>query len=126
MCSDWYVSPYGCPATRPVEVPYTETVTKLQYPAGTQSHTQIFKAFQDKYFQLLDERRQANATQAQEEREGILAGVAEGQLSLLTALQIVGGFLALMFFFLLIAIERHQRKLAEAKLEADTPHLEAI
>jgi hypothetical protein len=30
------------------------------------------------------------------------------------AIQIIGGFLGLMFFFLLIAIERHQRKIAMA------------
>ena len=31
----------------------------------------------------------------------------------MTALQVVGAFLALMFFFLLIAIERHQRRMAQ-------------
>jgi hypothetical protein len=41
-----------------------------------------------------------------------LAGIANGHLSLVTALQIAGGFLVLMFFFLLIAIERHQRRIA--------------
>ena len=30
----------------------------------------------------------------------------------MTTLQILGGFLILMFFFLLIAIERHQRRFA--------------
>ena len=111
-CSDWYESPVGCSVIRTVETPYTETITRMKYPAGTQSHTDIFRAFQDRFFQLLQERREANAIKAQQQREGILEGIGQGQLSLVTALQIVAGFLVLMFFFLLIAIERHQRKLA--------------
>jgi hypothetical protein len=111
-CAYWYESPVGCSETRTREVPYTATVTRMQYPEGTQSHIQIFRAFQDRFFSLLEERRTANANDAASKRQGILEGVVEGQLSLMTALQILGGFLILMFFFLLIAIERHQRKLA--------------
>ena len=114
-CANWYESPVGCSASRVVDVPYTETVTKMQYPAGTQSHTQIFRAFQDRFFELLEQRRNANASKAEREREAILSGIADGRLSLMTALQILGGFLVLMFFFLLIAIERHQRKLAQER-----------
>jgi hypothetical protein len=112
-CPYWYESPMGCSVSRAVEVPYTQTITRMQYPEGTQSHTQIFRAFQDRFFELLERRRASNAVKAEQERQGILAGVAEGHLSLTTALQILGGFLVLMFFFLLIAIERHQRKLAK-------------
>lgn len=114
-CSNWYESPVGCSVSRVIDVPYTESVTKMQYPVGTQSHTQIFRAFQDRFFELLEQRRNANASKAERERQGILSGIAEGRLSLMTALQILGGFLVLMFFFLLIAIERHQRKLAQER-----------
>lgn len=120
-CENWYTSPVGCPGRRPVEQPYTETITKLQYPEGTQSHTQIFRAFQDRFFELLEQRRSANASKAEQERENILEGITEGHLSLMTALQILGGFLILMFFFLLIAIERHQRRLAQERLLNSTP-----
>jgi hypothetical protein len=117
-CQGWFYSPVGCAVTRPVQTPYTETVTTMEFPEGTQSHSQIFRAFQDRYFTLLDERRQANANRAESERQDIIAGNEEGKSALITALQIVGGFLILMFFFLLIAIERHQRKLAaQARLE---------
>lgn len=116
-CSDWYQSPVGCPVRRPVETPYVETVQVMEFPKGTQSQTQIFKAFQDRYYGLLGDRRSSNAVKAKQAREDILSGIAEGRISLVTALQIVGGFLVLMFFFLLIAIERHQRRLAASKLE---------
>jgi hypothetical protein len=111
-CSNWYESPIGCAVNRPVETTYTDTVTEMKYPKGTQSHTQIFRAFQERYFALLQQRRESNAAKAEGERQSILAGIVDGRLSLMTTLQILGGFLVLMFFFLLIAIERHQRRLA--------------
>ncbi len=120
-CAGWYESPIGCSVRRAIEVPYTETVTRMQYPDGTQSHTQIFRAFQDRFFQLLEQRRNENASRAERERQGILAGITEGELSLMTALQILGAFLLLMFFFLLIAIERHQRRLAQDRTAESAP-----
>ena len=111
-CPDWYQDPMGCTVTRTVEIPYTETVKSMEFPKGTQSHTQIFRAFQDRYFSLLTERRERVAREAQAERESIIEGNATGWISLKTALSVVGGFLVLMFFFLLIAIERHQRRLS--------------
>ena len=111
-CYNWYESPIGCSVMRPVQTNYTETVTKMEYPKGTQTHAQIFRAFQDRYFELLQERREENAAKAERDRQNILAGFIEGELSLVTALQVLGAFMVLMFFFLLIAIERHQRRLS--------------
>jgi len=111
-CPGWYQDPVGCAVTRSVEVPYTATVKSLEFPKGTQSHNQLFRAFQDRYFSLLTERRERVAREAQEQRDSIVEGNAIGWNSLKTALGIVGGFLTLMFFFLLIAIERHQRRLS--------------
>lgn len=111
-CAAWYETPIGCPVTRSIQVPYTENVKAMELPKGTQSHAQIFRAFQDKYFALLKDRRDQNARAAQEERDGIVAANVAGKVSLFTALQVLGGFLVLMFFFLLIAIERHQRRIA--------------
>ena len=111
-CEDWYETPYGCSVRRAIEVPYTAAVTEMEYPAGTRSHSQIFRAFQERYFKLLAERREASAAKAEDERQSILEGFVDGRMSLMTALQVLGAFVALMFFFLLIAIERHQRRLA--------------
>ncbi|HEY0027235.1 MAG TPA: hypothetical protein VGC35_05145 [Allosphingosinicella sp.] len=111
-CENWFYSPVGCSERRAVQVPYTETVFAMQFPKGTQTHTQIFRAFQDRFFSLLTERREANRAEAERKRDEIGMGNLMGKLTLWTALQILGGFLVLMFFFLLIAIERHQRRLA--------------
>jgi hypothetical protein len=112
-CPNWYENPIGCAVVRTVNVPYTAQVSSLEYPKGTQSPAQIFRAFQDRFFDLLQQRREASAAKANRQRESILSGIADGKLSLVTALQLLGAFLVLMFFFLLIAIERHQRRLAE-------------
>lgn len=114
-CDNWYSTPVGCPDTQTVQVPYTETITNMEFPEGTQTHFQIFRAFQDRYVALLDERRRSSEARAESERQSIIDGITEGRLSLLKALQMVGGFLVLMFFFLLIAIERHQRKISALK-----------
>ena len=41
-----------------------------------------------------------------------MSSIADGKMSVVTALEVVGAFLSLMFFFLLIAIERHQRRIS--------------
>ena len=110
-CQDWYVSPYGCPTVRLVEIPYSEAVSAMEFPKGTQSYIAIFEGYQSRYFELLDKRRTASRAAAENERASIESGQIVGSANLLTSLQIVVGFLALMFFFLLIAIERHQRKM---------------
>jgi hypothetical protein len=111
-CPNWYYPPYGCSERRAVQVPYTETVYSMEFPQGTQSHSQIFRAFQDRFFTLLRQRRDQNRASAENERVRIEIGNVEGRMSLWTTLTILGGFLVLMFFFLLIAIERHQRGVA--------------
>lgn len=109
-CANWYEEPMGCPVTRTVQQPYTVRQCRMEYPPNTQSHAEIFRALQDKYLMLLNARRETNAAEAEQKRADIVAGQAAGAASLFTSLQIIGGFLILMFFFLLIAIERHQRR----------------
>lgn len=93
-------------------VPYVETKVSMKLPAGVVSHTDLFAAYHDKFIDTLVERRKANQEAAASERSDILVANEKGHASLLTALSVAGAFMALMFFFLLIAIERHQRKLA--------------
>lgn len=113
-CAGWYQYPVGCAVMRPVTVPYKETVTAKEFPKGTVSHAALFDAYHTKYLELLDRRRADAEEAAENERSNILSGQIAGGVSLWSALQIFGGFLALMFFFLLIAIERHQRRQAQA------------
>ncbi|MEJ6011508.1 hypothetical protein [Novosphingobium aquae] len=91
---------------------YTETKVSMKRPKGVVSHVDLFAAFHRKYLDTLLGRRAENKQKAEAERNAILDANARGEADLLTAVFVIGGFLALMFFFLLIAIERHQRKLA--------------
>jgi hypothetical protein len=70
-CPSWYENG-GCAVPRTIQTPYTARECSMRFPAGTQSHVQIFRAYQDRYFSLLTERRTANATRAQTEREALL------------------------------------------------------
>jgi hypothetical protein len=119
-CANWYYD-MGCAVTRRVQTPYTERACEMRFPEGTQSHTQIFRAYQSHFYSLLNQRREANAAKAEAERFGIIQGIAEGKLDLMTALKVLGGFLILMFFFLLIAIERHQRLKTAAEERLSPP-----
>lgn len=109
-CENWFEAPIGCPATRRVEVPYTETVNILRYPDGIASPRDVLKGYQDRYFQLLAERRDQNVRAAAEERDAIASGQVAGWSGLWQSVAIAAAFLVLMFFFLLVAIERHQRR----------------
>lgn len=111
-CEGWYYRPYGCAVVRAVSVPYTEQVMEMEFPKGTRSHAAIFNAYHQRYNELLADRRMENSLQADLEREAIVEGKIDGGNAIWTAVQIGTGFLVLMFFFLLIAIERHQRKQA--------------
>lgn len=100
-------------------VPYTRKVQELKLPAGIVSHSDLFEAYQDAYLTKLAEKRDANAAAAQRERENIMADNVNGQTQLWSALTVVGAFVVLMFLFLLIALERHQRKIAASVVSGE-------
>lgn len=112
-----YCSYYGyyvdaCLSYDTQTVPFTRTIQESKLPAGVISHTDLFGAYQDRYLSMLDQKRRASAAAAQNQRDAIVNDKADGQARLWTASRIVGGFVILMFLFLLIALERHQRKIA--------------
>lgn len=117
-CSDWFYRPYGCSVTRHRQVPYTTTVTSMELPKGVVPPAGLLHLMQDRYFDLLQQRREQNASEAASERASIITGNANGKVSLFTALEVLAAFLVLMFFFLLIAIERHQRRISSTADEA--------
>ncbi|PWG02611.1 hypothetical protein [Sphingosinicella humi] len=100
-------------------VPFTRTVDETKLPDGVMSHTDLLGAYQDRYFDLLLERRRANAGSANMQRAEIAADNQDGSTRLWMAVRVVGVFVVLMFLFLLIALERHQRRIS-ASLRADS------
>lgn len=115
VCGYYYV--YDCSITRTVNVERCEAV----YPDGIVSPAQAFEradfTFADLYFSDRATKT-ADANYEISKREETRAKIGP---NLQLALMIVGAFLAVMFFFLIIAIERHLRKVAHeagAKAEA--------
>jgi hypothetical protein len=96
--------------TRPVE--YTDTEVSNVLPKGVFSPQELFGRYQENYVKTIASRRDENGSKASAERARILAANDHGKQQLQNAITAAGSFLALMFFFLLIAIERHQRRIA--------------
>jgi hypothetical protein len=114
FCSYWGSFINECISYGTRTVPYTETEVRMELPKGVLEPAALFGQYQKNYIQTLNDRRDESATNAKSERDNILAGNVAGHANVILAIQIIGGFLVLMFFFLLIAIERHQRKIAVA------------
>jgi len=95
---------------------YTETVPtrrcEMVYPDGIVSplaaFTQADQAFGELWIAEADRNDRA-AAEAIAERHATRAQIGP---KLILALQVIGGFLVIMFFFLLVSIERHMRALA--------------
>ncbi|RYG75345.1 MAG: hypothetical protein EON59_18325 [Alphaproteobacteria bacterium] len=111
-CSDWFYQPYGCNVTR--SVPVQRCVAA--YPEGIVSPTVAFGRADDAFRTIWAQRADQNAQVAQDER--LSRQITRSQIGprLMLALRIIGGFLIVMFFFLLIAVERHLRKVARQEV----------
>lgn len=107
-CSGWYYEPYGCSVTR--SVPVERCVAA--YPDGIVSPVVAFGRADEAFRTLWAEKARANANAASAERYAREETRAQIGPRLMLALRIVGGFLLVMFFFLIIAIERHLRRLS--------------
>ncbi|MBH1943340.1 hypothetical protein I5L01_03750 [Erythrobacter sp. YJ-T3-07] len=98
-------------------VPYETTEVDMVMPEGVLDPKALFGAYQDSYISTLLREREKSSSEAAEERSARLEANAKGWLGLSNALWFAGAFLVLMFFFLLVAMERHQRRMA-AQLQA--------
>ena len=72
----------------------------------------VFVDLNRNFWAKLSEVRQANREEAAAKRAEIAAGKVAGSLGLVTAGWAFVAFISLMFSFLLVAVERHQRKMA--------------
>lgn len=93
-------------------VPYTQTVSRMKVPDGVIAPQDLFAAYQDNYLGTLYSGREKNSAAANTEKSNRLRANEEGWLGLSNAVWFGAVFFGVMFFFLLIAIERHQRVIA--------------
>lgn len=121
-CRDWYYEPYGCSVRRPTPVQKCEPA----YPEGIKSPLQLFAQVDEGYrLAWSSKTSEAEATAAAQtaEKELVKAGAPA---SLLLALQVGGAFLVVMFLFLLIAVERHLRRVAQRREDPSPPEALAL
>jgi hypothetical protein len=109
-CDEWWKSPIGCPVIRPMPVQDCQPA----YPDGIKGPDQAFAEF-DVGFRTLWLRKSAEvnekAAAEKNRREAIKSG---GGPKLMQAVYIFGGFLVVMFLFLVIAVERHLRRIPKS------------
>lgn len=117
VCSDWFYEPYGCQVTR--SVPVERCIPA--YPEGIVSPRVAFGRADGEFFRLWSEQSEQVSAEAQATRDGREATRAQIGPNLLLVLQILGAFLVVMFFFLVVAIERHLRATAQPTLGAIAP-----
>lgn len=114
-CDGWWQSPIGCPVI--VEVPFQ--VCEPAYPDNIVSPDKAF-ATSDQGFRDLWTRKTSEAEEvraAEENKRRMLK--ASGTPKLTKALTLLGGFLAIMFLFIVIAVERHLRRIKGQALEVE-------
>lgn len=104
-CYGWYEYPQGCQVQR--SVPVERCIPA--YPDGIVSPRVAFGRADEEFFRLWAQQTDQMAAEAQAARDEREATRAQIGPNLLLALQVLGAFLVVMFFFLMVAIERHLR-----------------
>lgn len=107
-CEEWYMRPVGCPIIRQVPVRKCEAA----YPDNIRSPLAAIAEFDKRFRELWAERTEENAAEANArlaEKESLKAS---GPTKLISAAYVFAAFLGVMFFFLMIAIERHLRRIS--------------
>ncbi|MEH3108243.1 MAG: hypothetical protein PGN09_13510 [Sphingomonas fennica] len=122
--TEQYCSYYGyytgsCLSWDTRQVPVSRQVSELRLPTGIIAPIDLFAAYQKKYIETLATRREENAAKAADARAEIELANIVGAANLWTAVKIIGVFLVMMFLFLLIAIERHQRRRSRRVVATD-------
>lgn len=75
-------------------------------------YDQVFMRLTDAFWVTLKEKREAEIARAQARREDSARRAEAADAGFVQARNALVGFLALMFFFLIVAMERHQRRIA--------------
>lgn len=114
-CGYYYV--YDCSYTRTVP----QQQCQMVYPDGIVSPLAAFTQADQAFGELWAEqtiRHEGEAARIRAERHATRSQIGP---KLMLALKIVGGFLVVMFFFLLVAVERHLRQLSKEAAGPDRP-----
>jgi hypothetical protein len=110
-CEDWYKSPVGCPGTRLVEEPVTEKVCEMKFPDGLLSPVEQYSIALAVYGQTAKQKSDDAKAQARNKTNENALRKETGKERVMLAAEVFLGFLGIMFLYLFIALERHNRSL---------------
>lgn len=110
-CPNWYESPVGCPATRTVDEPYTEKVCVMKYPDNLEAPSQQLASAVQRYGDIAGARLEKASNDAEDATSRNYARKAEGRENWSLSFKLFLGFMAVMFLYLFVAMERHHRSL---------------
>ncbi len=115
-CAYWYEYPYGCSVTRSISEPTPTRACAMRLPDRLKRPVALYGELVSRYAETAAADIERKAVAAAEQRAATLERKAEGKGALVSGGQWFLAFMAVMFLYLIVAIERHQRRLA-ARIE---------
>lgn len=119
-CAYWYDSPIGCPTTRVIAEPYTEKVCEMKYPADLVAPSELFAASVSQYAEMAKTKLESSRIDAEKLTAENFQKKVKGQANIGESGKLFLGFLAVMFLYLFIAMERHNRHLRRLTMRDDS------
>jgi len=110
-CPNWFTPPVGCSTTRMVDEPVVHKQCNMQFPTNLTAPEQQYAEAVQGYADTAKARLEGAANTAREKTESNAQRKAEGLDIIGTSGKLFLGFLALMFLYLFVAMERHHRHL---------------
>lgn len=110
-CPNWYDSPIGCASTRTVDEPYMDKVCVMKYPDDLEAPSQQLASAVQRYGDVAGAKLEKARNDAEEATARNHARKAEGRENWSLSFKLFLGFMAVMFLYLFVAMERHHRSL---------------
>lgn len=112
-CPNWYTTPVGCASTSTVDEPYVTKVCEMKFPADLESPAEQLASAVERYAETASARLEAAENDAQAKSAQNMDKKVEGMGNIGTSGQLLLAFLAIMFLYLFVAMERHHRSLRQ-------------
>jgi hypothetical protein len=110
-CPYWWESPVGCSSTRVISEPYVEKVCEMKFPKELEAPGELFAASIQRYADVAQDKLESARIDASVKTAENNGRKLKGQGNIGTSGKLFLGFLLVMFLYLFIAMERHNRNL---------------
>ncbi len=118
-CPNWYTAPVGCASTSTVDEPYVTKVCEMKFPADLESPAEQLASAVERYAVTASARLEAAENDALAKSAQNMEKKVEGMGNIGTSGQLMLAFMAIMFLYLFVAMERHHRSLRQMIAKAE-------